>query len=82
MSVGVCGSAPYIAPEEYMDKEFDPRAVDVWAYGVIYMAMRTGQYLWRVAHIGKDGSFRRHVEDRKTEARYELIEVLRKVSPR
>ncbi|KAK7429451.1 serine/threonine-protein kinase HAL4/sat4 [Neonectria magnoliae] len=43
MVSGLCGSAPYIAPEEYTDEEFDGRAVDVWACGVIYMAMRTGR---------------------------------------
>jgi protein-serine/threonine kinase len=80
MSAGVCGSAPYIAPEEYLDKEFDPRAVDIWACGVIYMAMRTGEHLWRVARIGKDASFERYVEDRKTEAGYKPIERLRRVS--
>ncbi|EAQ91355.1 hypothetical protein CHGG_03290 [Chaetomium globosum CBS 148.51] len=31
MVSGLCGSAPYIAPEEYTAKEFDARAVDVWA---------------------------------------------------
>lgn len=80
MSAGVCGSAPYIAPEEYAGKEFDPRAVDVWACGVIYMAMRTGEHLWRVARIGKDASYERYVEHRKTEAGYEPIERLRRVS--
>lgn len=25
----VCGSRPYIAPEEYVDKQFDSRAVDI-----------------------------------------------------
>ena len=54
MTAGLCGSAPYIAPEEYVDKEFDPRAVDVWATGVIYMAMRTGRHLWRVAKRDED----------------------------
>jgi len=29
--LGSHGSAPYLAPEEYIDKEFDARAVDVWA---------------------------------------------------
>ncbi|KAM5358657.1 hypothetical protein ACJA88_015314 [Fusarium oxysporum] len=39
---GLCGSGPYIAPEVYMDQKYDGRAVDVWACGVIYIAMRTG----------------------------------------
>jgi protein-serine/threonine kinase len=80
-SAGVCGSAPYIAPEEYVDKEFDPRAVDVWACGIIYMAMRNGENMWRVARTGKDASYERYVEDRKTEAGYEPIERLKRVSP-
>jgi protein-serine/threonine kinase len=80
MTAGLCGSAPYIAPEEYVDKEFDPRAVDVWACGIIYMAMRTGRHLWRVAQKGEDEFFDRYLEDRKEEAGYRPIEVLRRVS--
>jgi protein-serine/threonine kinase len=80
MTAGLCGSAPYIAPEEYVDKEFDPRAVDVWACGIIYMAMRTGRHLWRVAQKGEDEFFDRYLEDRKQEEGYRPIEVLRRVS--
>jgi protein-serine/threonine kinase len=80
MTAGLCGSAPYIAPEEYIDKEFDPRAVDVWACGVIYMAMRTGRHLWRVAQKGEDEFFTKYLEDRKEEAGFRPIEVLRRVS--
>lgn len=78
MTAGLCGSAPYIAPEEYVDKEFDPRAVDVWACGIIYMAMRTGRHLWRVAQKGEDEFFDRYLEDRKEEDGYRPIEVLRR----
>jgi len=80
MTAGLCGSAPYIAPEEYVDKEFDPRAVDVWACGIIYMAMRTGRHLWRVAQKSEDEFFDRYLEDRKEESGYRPIEVLRRVS--
>lgn len=78
MTAGLCGSAPYIAPEEYVDKEFDPRAVDVWACGIIYMAMRTGRHLWRVAQKGEDEFFDRYLEDRREEEGYRPIEVLRR----
>ncbi|KAF2205571.1 Pkinase-domain-containing protein [Delitschia confertaspora ATCC 74209] len=78
MTAGLCGSAPYIAPEEYVDREFDPRAVDVWACGIIYMAMRTGRHLWRVAQKGEDEFFDRYLEDRKEESGYRPIEVLRR----
>lgn len=82
MSARICGSAPYIAPEEYVDKEFDPRAVDVWACGIIYMAMQTGRHLWRDARIGNDESFGRYVKGRKQEAGYKPIELLKKVGLR
>lgn len=80
MTAGLCGSAPYIAPEEYTDQEFDPRAVDVWACGIIYMAMRTGRHLWKVAQKGEDEFFDRYLEDRKEESGFRPIEVLKRVS--
>ncbi|KAL2052610.1 hypothetical protein ABVK25_007170 [Lepraria finkii] len=76
MTAGLCGSAPYIAPEEYTDKEFDPRAVDVWATGVIYMAMRTGRHLWRVAKRDEDEFFDRYIEGRRGDDGYGPIETL------
>lgn len=82
MTAGLCGSAPYIAPEEYTDKEFDPRAVDVWATGVIYMAMRTGRHLWRVARKDEDEFYERYLEGRRDEDGYAPIETLHRVSER
>ncbi|KAL6809250.1 Pkinase domain-containing protein [Trichoderma sp. SZMC 28013] len=76
MVSGLCGSAPYIAPEEYTDKEFDARAVDVWACGVIYMAMRTGRHLWRVAKKDDDEFYFRYLEGRRDEEGYGPIESL------
>jgi protein-serine/threonine kinase len=79
MTAGLCGSAPYIAPEEYVDKEFDPRAVDVWATGVIYMAMRTGRHLWRLAQKDEDEFYERYLEGRRDEDGYAPIEILHRV---
>lgn len=76
MTAGLCGSAPYIAPEEYVEKEFDPRAVDLWATGVIYMAMRTGRHLWRVAQKDEDEFYERYLEGRRDEDGYAPIETL------
>ncbi|EKV19670.1 Protein kinase [Penicillium digitatum Pd1] len=76
MTAGLCGSAPYIAPEEYVEREFDPRAVDLWATGVIYMAMRTGRHLWRVARKDEDEFYQRYLEGRKHEDGYAPIETL------
>lgn len=76
-SGGICGSSPYIAPEEYTTKEFDPRSVDIWACGVIYMAMRTGRQLWRVAK-DDDEFFVKYLEGRKSTKGYEPIEHLKR----
>ncbi|KAI2642700.1 kinase domain-containing protein [Xylaria nigripes] len=76
MVSGLCGSAPYIAPEEYVEKEFDARAVDVWACGVIYMAMRTGRHLWRLAKKDEDEFYQRYLEGRRDEGGYGPIESL------
>lgn len=79
LTAGLCGSAPYIAPEEYTDKEFDPRAVDVWATGVIYMAMRTGRHLWRQAQKDEDEFYEQYLEGRRDEDGYAPIETLHRV---
>ncbi|CAK7232068.1 serine/threonine-protein kinase HAL4/sat4 [Sporothrix bragantina] len=76
MVSGLCGSAPYISPEEYVSKEFDARAVDVWACGVIYMAMRTGRHLWRVAKKDEDEFYARYLDGRRDEEGYGPIESL------
>ncbi|KAF9546301.1 serine/threonine-protein kinase HAL4/sat4 [Mortierella hygrophila] len=48
-SAAICGSGPFIAPEEFTKKTFDGRKVDMWACGVIYMCMRLGRYNWTEA---------------------------------
>lgn len=72
---GMRGSLPYIAPEEHTDKEFDARAADVWACGVIYMFMRSARYLWRSAQAD-DEDYLTYVKDRRVEKGYAPIEHL------
>lgn len=79
---GVCGSRPYIAPEQFKDAEFDPRAVDVWACGVIYMVMRTGSYLWQVANVEEDALFEKYLVGRKQKNGFAPIEALRRAKCR
>ncbi|KAF3210378.1 serine/threonine-protein kinase HAL4/sat4 [Orbilia oligospora] len=73
---GLVGTGPYISPEEYTEKEFDPRAIDIWATGVIYMAMRTGRHLWRIAKREEDEFYEKYLEGRLDEAGYGPIESL------
>ncbi|CAK9437395.1 uncharacterized protein LODBEIA_P17730 [Lodderomyces beijingensis] len=77
-SEGVCGSSPYIAPEEYNQETFDPRCVDIWSCGVIYMAMRTGRQLWKLADATKDEFFEEYLAKRKDASGYEPIENLKR----
>jgi protein-serine/threonine kinase len=78
LSSGLCGSAPYIAPEEFIEPDFDSRAVDIWAIGVIYMAMRTGRHLWSMARKGEDEFYDRYLRGRKDEKGYDPIESLKR----
>ncbi|KAF2451360.1 Pkinase-domain-containing protein [Karstenula rhodostoma CBS 690.94] len=48
-SKGLQGSKPYMAPEIYITKHFDARAIDVWATGIMYVAMRTARLMWTKA---------------------------------
>ena len=77
-SEGVCGSSPYIAPEEFNQESFDPRCVDIWSCGVIYMAMRTGRQLWKLADPSKDEFFEEYLVKRKDASGYEPIENLKR----
>lgn len=82
LSSGVCGSRPYIAPEQFRDDEFDPRPVDVWAVGIIYMAMRAGSYLWQVAVPEEDQFYAKYLQGRKQKNGYPPIECLRRSARR
>lgn len=77
LSGDICGSTPYIAPEEYTQEEFDPRPVDIWACGVIYMAMRTGRQLWTSAKK-EDKFYLKYLKGRKEKDGYEPIEILKR----
>lgn len=79
-TTGRCGSGPYIAPEEFSEESFDPRASDLWSLGIIYLAMRTGTYLWKSAQRGRDEHFDEYVACRRSEAGFGPIERLESVS--
>jgi protein-serine/threonine kinase len=50
---GLVGSRPYMAPELLARKEpYDPRAVDVWSCGIIYISLVLGATPWEAAQPG------------------------------
>lgn len=56
LSKGVCGSSPYIAPEQFTGSPYDGRLVDVWSLGIIYYAMVFHGIPWESA-TSKDGNY-------------------------
>ncbi|THH07941.1 hypothetical protein EW145_g3045 [Phellinidium pouzarii] len=49
MSTGLCGSKPYIAPEQFATKAYDARLVDIWACGIVYYCLHFQELPWPVA---------------------------------
>lgn len=73
------GSRPYVSPEQYLNKVFDPRLVDIWAAAMVYVAMRTGRIPWKIA-TEDDENFRDYIEDRKIGRGYFIIDEICHVS--
>ncbi|KAG9223563.1 hypothetical protein CCMSSC00406_0009075 [Pleurotus cornucopiae] len=51
MSTGLCGSEPYIAPEQFLGKPYDARLVDIWACGIVYYCLHFQELPWRAAQM-------------------------------
>ncbi|CAG8513543.1 10058_t:CDS:2, partial [Paraglomus brasilianum] len=74
LSKGLCGSEPYIAPEQFQTSEYDARLVDVWACGIVYYCMIYQGIPFRMA-CPPDPHYAAYLEARKTNS-YEQIERL------
>ncbi|KAJ5046769.1 uncharacterized protein L3040_003996 [Drepanopeziza brunnea f. sp. 'multigermtubi'] len=63
-----CGTAPYLAPEVLLihddQRDFDARAVDMWAVGVVYLELRTGTLAWALAAEGADEGYDQYLSER------------------
>jgi protein-serine/threonine kinase len=57
MSTGLCGSEPYIAPEQFLGKPYDARLVDSWACGVVYYCLHFQELPWRAAQPQTDSLY-------------------------
>ncbi|CRG88423.1 protein-serine/threonine kinase [Talaromyces islandicus] len=85
MTSGLCGSFPYISPEQYVVLEykkrmaayyFDARAADVWSAGVVYMDMRTGKHVWRYAVAEKDAQYETFEREMQKSGTWDPVERL------
>ncbi|KAG0033399.1 serine/threonine-protein kinase HAL4/sat4 [Podila clonocystis] len=74
LSKGLCGSEPYIAPEEFQNKEYDARRVDIWACGIVYYCMVYQGIPFRAATL-QDPNYQ-HFLDMRSVNNYEPFERL------
>lgn len=54
---GIVGSDPYLAPEVYDEKKYDPQAVDIWSLAIIYCCMTLRRFPWKLPRLS-DNSFK------------------------
>ncbi|KAG6856599.1 hypothetical protein H0H87_002691 [Tephrocybe sp. NHM501043] len=62
MSTGLCGSEPYIAPEQFLGKPYDARLVDIWACAVVYYCLHFQELPWRAAQPATDTLYASYVQ--------------------
>jgi serine/threonine protein kinase len=49
--LGIVGSDPYLAPEVYDEKKYDPTATDVWSLAIIFCCMSLRRFPWKQPRI-------------------------------
>ncbi|KAH8889729.1 Pkinase-domain-containing protein [Thozetella sp. PMI_491] len=57
MATGIVGSDPYLAPEVYDERKYDPQAVDIWSLAIIFCCMTLRRFPWKVPRM-TDSSFK------------------------
>ncbi|KAI9470512.1 MAG: kinase-like domain-containing protein [Benjaminiella poitrasii] len=68
LSKGICGSDPYIAPEQYTQKEYDARKTDLWSCAIIFICMTIRRFPWRLPRPEKDQSYSNFVQPSRSGA--------------
>ncbi|KAG8166438.1 hypothetical protein KVR01_002127 [Diaporthe batatas] len=57
LASGIVGSDPYLAPEVYEERKYDPAAVDIWSLAIIYCCMSLRRFPWKVPRL-TDNSYK------------------------
>ncbi|KAL2372772.1 HAL protein kinase [Blastomyces gilchristii SLH14081] len=57
LATGVVGSDPYLAPEVYDEKRYDPRPTDIWSLAIIFCCMSLRRFPWKQPRM-TDNSFK------------------------
>ncbi|KAL9108467.1 MAG: hypothetical protein Q9227_006801 [Pyrenula ochraceoflavens] len=51
LASGIVGSDPYLAPEVYDEKRYDPRPTDVWSLAIIFCCMTLRRFPWKQPRV-------------------------------
>lgn len=62
LASGIVGSDPYLAPEVYDERKYEPQAVDIWSLAIIFCCMTLRRFPWKVPRM-TDNSFKLFAAD-------------------
>ncbi|CAK7563039.1 MAG: Nitrogen permease reactivator protein [Sporothrix epigloea] len=57
LASGIVGSDPYLAPEVYDERKYDPTAVDIWSLAIIFCCMTLRRFPWKIPRMS-DNSYK------------------------
>ncbi|KFY85409.1 hypothetical protein V500_08450 [Pseudogymnoascus sp. VKM F-4518 (FW-2643)] len=57
LATGIVGSDPYLAPEVYDERKYDPQPADIWSLAIIFCCMSLRRFPWKMPRM-TDNSYR------------------------
>jgi serine/threonine protein kinase len=57
MFSGIVGSDPYLAPEVYDERKYDPQPPDIWSLAIIFCCMSLRRFPWKMPRM-TDNSYK------------------------
>ncbi|KKY27708.1 putative protein kinase [Phaeomoniella chlamydospora] len=51
LASGIVGSDPYLAPEVYDERKYDPRPTDIWSLAIIFCCMTLRRFPWKQPRV-------------------------------
>lgn len=57
ISLGIVGSDPYLAPEVYDERKYDPQPADIWSLAIIFCCMSLRRFPWKMPRM-TDNSYK------------------------
>ncbi|KAI9051667.1 hypothetical protein LZ554_004709 [Drepanopeziza brunnea f. sp. 'monogermtubi'] len=57
LASGIVGSDPYLAPEVYEDRKYDPQPTDIWSLAIIFCCMSLRRFPWKMPRL-TDNSYK------------------------